>query len=69
MHGLVMVVGVEVFIITITSKFYCFTKKRMNCIIKADDRAGGGGRGRGRGVGISVHKGEATIETNLERHT
>ena len=24
MHGLVMVVGVEVFIITMTSKFYCF---------------------------------------------
>ena len=24
MHGLVTVVGVEVFIITMTSKFYCF---------------------------------------------
>lgn len=48
MHGLVMVVGVEALIITMTSKFDCFyLEKKMNCIIKADDRAGRGGEGEG----------------------
>lgn len=30
MHGLVMVVGVEAFIITMTSKFYCFYLEKKN---------------------------------------
>lgn len=62
MHGLVMVVGVEAFIITMTSKFYCFyLEKKMNCIIKADDRAGRGGRGRG-GLGFQSTKGKLQLK-------
>ena len=40
----------------------------MNCII-TEQMIGSAEGGGGGGVGISVHKGEATIETNLERHT
>ena len=45
MHGLVMVVAVEAFIITMTSKFYCFYLEKWTVLSKqmiAPAEGGGG---------------------------